>query len=203
MIGKKYFYKNKYMKKVAIIYICTWNYDVFWDDFYKSSERNFLPDCKKHYFVFTDSKKIITNEDITVIQKEKLEWPFSAFIKFDYILSIKNELIKFDYIYLINANTIIKKTLLSNKLCPLWKYKLVWVKHIWFIDKESSFFPYERNKKSKAFIKYNEWLNYFFSATSWWLANEYLKLCETCKNRFEEDYKNNIIPIWHDESYIN
>lgn len=191
------------MKKIAMIYICTWNYDVFWNDFYTSSEKNFLPDCEKHYFVFTDSKKIVSSENVTVIKKEKLEWPYSAFTKFDYILSVKNKLIEFDYMFLINANTIIKKSLLSNEILPFWKYKLVWVKHIWFIDKEKEYFPYERNENSKAFIKYNDWFNYFFSATSWWKVDEYLKLCETSKKRFEEDCKNTIIPIWHDESYIN
>lgn len=191
------------MQKIAMIYICTWNYDVFWNDFYNSSEKNFLPDCEKHYFIFTDSKKIISSEKITVIEKEKLEWPYSAFAKFDYILSIKDKLKEFDYIFLINANTIIIKQILSNEFLPSWNKKLVWVKHIWFLDKEKNKFPYERNNQSKAFINYNDWCNYFFSATSWWKIGEYLKLCEICKNWFEEDYKNNIIPIWHDESYIN
>lgn len=191
------------MKKIAMIYICTWNYDVFWNDFYISSEKNFLPDCEKHYFVFTDSKKIISTDNITVIHQEKKEWPFSAFSKFDYILSIKKDLESFDYIYLFNANTIIKNEVLSIDFLPNFKTKLIWVKHIWFLDKSNLFFPYERNNESKAFIRFNYWYNYYFSATSWWYINDYLKLCETCKNRFEEDYKKNIIPIWHDESYIN
>ena len=70
------------MKKIAMIYICTWNYDVFWNDFYSSSEMNFLPDCEKHYFVFTDSKKIISNEKITIIHQEKEEWPHPTLKRF-------------------------------------------------------------------------------------------------------------------------
>lgn len=191
------------MQKIAMIYICTWNYDVFWNDFYSSSEKNFLSDCEKHYFVFTDSQKIKSSDKITVIKKEKLEWPYSAFAKFDYMLSIKNQLENFQYIFLINANTIIKRKVLWNEILNLWTNKLIWVKHIWFIDANTSKFPYERRKESKAFINYHDGLNYFFSATSWWLVCDYLKLCERCSKRFKEDYKKWIIPIWHDESYIN
>ena len=43
------------MNKVAVLYICTGKYDVFWKDFYISYEKYFLPDCEKHYYVFTDA----------------------------------------------------------------------------------------------------------------------------------------------------
>jgi hypothetical protein len=191
------------MQKIAMIYICTWNYDVFWNDFYSSSQKNFLPDCEKHYFVFTDSQKIKSSDNITVIKKEKLEWPYSAFAKFDYMLSIKIELNNFDYMFLFNANTIITNVVLSDVFLPNNWLKLVGIKHIWFINSDKRIFPYERNTKSKAYIGYQEGNNYFFSAISWGYLDDYLNLCETCNKRFKEDCKEWIIPIWHDESYIN
>lgn len=44
------------MKKIAILYICTGKYDIFWEDFYKTSEKYFLNNSEKHYFVFTDAQ---------------------------------------------------------------------------------------------------------------------------------------------------
>lgn len=42
--------------RIAILYICTGKYNVFWDGFYKSSEKFFLKDeAEKEYFVFTDN----------------------------------------------------------------------------------------------------------------------------------------------------
>lgn len=50
---------NLSSKKVAILYIATGRYTVFWDYFYQSAESNLLRECKKHYFVFTDNKELL------------------------------------------------------------------------------------------------------------------------------------------------
>jgi hypothetical protein len=46
--------------KIGILYICTWNYDIFRKEFHESCETYLLKDCdiEKHYFVWKDSKKI-------------------------------------------------------------------------------------------------------------------------------------------------
>ena len=48
------------MKKptIAILYICTGEYVLFWENFYASAEKHLLPDYEKHYFVFTDVAEI-------------------------------------------------------------------------------------------------------------------------------------------------
>lgn len=191
------------MNKVALIYICTWNYDVFWNDFYHSSKKYFLPECKRHYFVFSDSTNINAIEDIALIKKEPLEWPFSAFAKFEYILSIEKELCDFDYVFLFNANTIFVRNISNKEILPSKDYKICGVKHIGFQDKNILDFPYERNNQSRAYIKYGLWKHYFFSATSWWYTSDYLKLCRTCQAWIDEDMANGVVAIWHDESFIN
>ena len=45
-------------KNIAVLYIMTNRYTVFWEDFYKSAEKNFLPHHNKHYFIFTDDEKM-------------------------------------------------------------------------------------------------------------------------------------------------
>ena len=44
---------------VAILYIATGRYTVFWDYFYQSAEKYLLPVCNKHYILFTDSDALI------------------------------------------------------------------------------------------------------------------------------------------------
>ena len=64
--------------KVGILYICTGKYDVFWEEFYKSCEKYFLPNSEKYYFVFTDSNHLYDEENNKNIKKyyqENLGWP--------------------------------------------------------------------------------------------------------------------------------
>ena len=46
------------MKTLAILYICTGPYAVFWHDFYPNFKANFLPDCDRTFYVFTDAAHI-------------------------------------------------------------------------------------------------------------------------------------------------
>ena len=46
------------MATIGMLYICTGKYTVFWPEFYETFSRNFLPGCKKEYFVFTDAPSI-------------------------------------------------------------------------------------------------------------------------------------------------
>ena len=42
------------MQKVAVFYVVTGKYLVFWPDFLATAEQALLPGCEVHYFVFTD-----------------------------------------------------------------------------------------------------------------------------------------------------
>ena len=44
-------YKNM---KIAILYICTGKYYIFWENFYNSAQKNLFPYETKHFFVFSD-----------------------------------------------------------------------------------------------------------------------------------------------------
>jgi hypothetical protein len=66
------------MKSIAVLYVCTGDYVMFWEDFFKSAEKNFAPESRKEYFVFTDSKNIYGEnkfENIKRIYQPNLGWP--------------------------------------------------------------------------------------------------------------------------------
>lgn len=43
--------------RIGILYIALGNYHVFFDDFYHTSEKYFLANVEKYYYVFTDYKE--------------------------------------------------------------------------------------------------------------------------------------------------
>ena len=107
------------MLKIAILYICTGKYDVFWKEFYRSCEQYFLPNSNKNYFVFTDSKELYdekNNDKIVKIYQEKLGWPYDTLMRFDLFSRIENKLAEFDYIFFLNANVVFLKTVEESSL---------------------------------------------------------------------------------------
>lgn len=60
---------------VAILYIATGRYNIFWEYFYKSAEQFLLKDCEKHFFIFTDSVEPMVGEgqkNVTRIEQKKM-----------------------------------------------------------------------------------------------------------------------------------
>lgn len=89
--------------KIAIISINTLFYNLFFDEFYKSINANFLPLIKKNFFVFSDQNYSHYDNTTTIPIKHE-EWPFCALKRSKYFLTIKNELLKFDYVFYFNSN---------------------------------------------------------------------------------------------------
>ena len=94
------------MQKIAILYICTGKYEVFWKNFYESAEQFLLSGYEKHYFVFTDAETIFNDTSATVhkINQEPLPWPYPTLYRFRFFKSIENELTGYDYVYFFNSN---------------------------------------------------------------------------------------------------
>ena len=64
------------MQKVAIFYVVTGKYLVFWPDFLATAEQNLLPGCEVHYFVFTDAKTLPGEDGVCPALSEI--WGFRA-----------------------------------------------------------------------------------------------------------------------------
>ncbi|SFH53626.1 Glycosyltransferase family 6 [Lachnospiraceae bacterium NLAE-zl-G231] len=191
--------------KIAILYICTGEYNVFWKDFYISFEKFFLTSYEKHYFVFTDAKKIY-NEDcykrIHKIYQKNLGWPENTLFRYEMFFSIREYLKEFDYTFFFNANVICKDVIVGEEFLPL-KEGLLVVQHPGFFDVPNYRFPYDRNKKSSAYIPYGKGQVYVCGGINGGKTNVFLDLIKELKNRIELDYKKGIIALWHDESQIN
>ncbi len=191
---------------VAILYICTGKYSIFWKDFYQSCELFFLPEDEKKYFVFSDTlDQKECGHNVEIIYQEKMGWPFDTLKRFHLFTSIKQKLLNYDYLFFFNANILFRQAIDESILfVNNTAAELIVVRHpffAWVMHPRD--FPYERRKTSTAYLKKNEGEVYAFGAFNGGRAKSYLEMAETLKSNIDEDLKNDIIAIWHDESHLN
>ena len=193
------------MQKVAILYICTGKYDIFWKDFFCSYEKYFLPNCEKHYYVFTDAEELYMEKECDRIHKlyqEALPWPDSTLLRFHIFLGIKEQLQQYDYVFFMNANCQALETITEEEFLPIEKPLLV-VQHLALYDKPNVQFTYDRNPKSTAYIPKGEGKYYICGGVNGGRTANYLQLMEDLKKNIDVDRQNKQLALWHDESHIN
>lgn len=192
------------MNKIGILYICTGNYDVFFNEFYHTAEKFLLPNSEKHYYVFTDSQNIINTPNIHKIYQEKLGWPKDTLMRFHLFLNIENQLNECDYLFFFNANYTFTELINESEILPNSEHNfLVGQIHPVAYHKKRNEFPYEKNPLSTAYIPNNRGKYYFAGGLIGGRTKEFLAMCHVLKNNIDVDFENNIIAQWHDESHIN
>lgn len=191
--------------KVAVLYICTGAYTVFWKEFYESCEQYFLPDCEKHYYVFTDADSLEYFEGNSRIHRqfrEPADWPYNTLMRFHMFLEIKEELLSYDYVIFLNANCQCVDTISERDFLPDQE-GLVVVKHPGFYDKAPKNYTYDRNRRSTAYIPYGKGNVYVCGGVNGGRAEVFLSMAEELAHNIDIDLSKNVIALWHDESHIN
>ena len=193
------------MKKIAVLYICIGRYSVMWEGFYESSKRHFFKNNDVNYFVFTDSDtlKYKDSSDVKIIKERDYGWPGNTLYRFRMFDSIKEHLIKYDYAYFFNANAFFVKDV-DEDIEPNEKQQLVLAQHFKMINKNPIRYGYDRNKKSKAYVKWGyEGKDYIQACFIGATAKEMVKLSEQLSQNISQDDNNNVVAKWHDESHLN
>lgn len=191
--------------KVGILYICTGKYSIFWDSFYKSAEQFFLTDSEKHYFVFTDVVEIPEDKNITIIKAAPKGFPLDSLLRFEMFLSIKEQLEQMDYLFFLNSNMKFVATVTHEVIPSDLNSGLMATFHPGYYNKEKFTLPYERSKKSKAYINYKSDTAYFYymGGFNGGKTKDYLKLTKVCHDNVQTDIRNGAMAIYHDESHLN
>lgn len=202
------------MMKIAILYLCTGEYAVFFNQFYRSVMQNLFPNAEKRFFVLTDNVNAIPNlPNVETIFTEKKNRHETMLQKYQLFLSLKDKINhKFDYVFAPNANIHIKTRINENEVLPDKELgqSLTCVLHLQFSNAftdpktlSSLVHNTERNPESKACIKTFPYQYCWSSAFTGGVPHEYFELCETISKWRESDAEKGIVPIWHDESYFN
>ena len=192
--------------KTAVLYIATGRYLTFWKDFLESSERYFLRGIHKSYFVFTDSSPSDVahscSSKVNVFHLDKYGHPRDTLYRFRTFLTAESELEGFDYIFFFNANILFLEKI-NIDILPTKEEGLLVVQHPGYYSSNISDYPYERNKKSTAYIARNEGKHYVFGAVNGGTSQAYIKMIQDLKKSIDIDTWNGIVATWHDESHLN
>lgn len=204
LVKKKSKNQIKIKYKIGILYICTGKYDVFWKEFYENMEKYFLHNSEKHYFVFTDAEYLYGEEcnRIHKIYQECMGWPYDTLMRFDLFTKVEAEIKEYDYIFFMNANMLCMKEITEDEFLPVEENLLV-ARHPGCIHYPKWLFPYERNKKSTAYIPYGQGKYYYMGGLNGGKAQAYLELIHSLKQAIQEDLARGVIAKWHDESQLN
>lgn len=193
--------------RVAVLYLCTGAYRVFWHDFYPNFKEHFLPDCERTFYVFTDAETIDYEDqpDVRRIPQEALPWPYSTMQRFDAFLGQADRLARYDYLFFANANLRCLRDVTAGELLPdaARGQVLTVVCHLPYYGKNPIFHPYERRRKSRAGIPYNCGTWYVAGGLNGGQSAAYLDLCRELKARTDEDLSHGVIARFHDESQLN
>lgn len=196
------------MEDVAILYICTGNYAKLFQQFYESAKKNLLPHLSKHYYVWTNENIGEYDEgEVSVLPKEFKPWPASTLQRFCDFLTIKEILLEHKYVYFCNADLNIFQKV-GDEILPDDCHPLVGVRHIQYdgknLLKTQLIQNTEKNVFSHAFIDEAEMpYTYIFGCFNGGKSKEYLVMAETIAEWTLDDSSRGIVPIWHDESYLN
>lgn len=201
---------NNYFSSIGILYICTGKYDIFFEPFYKSFKAKFLPDTNKTFYVFTDSEKLKAkykyHTDIVFTEIEKKGWPYDTLLRNRYFFEHFGKFEGNDYLFFCNANLFCNDKVFLNDLGLHLSEKLCGVLHPYFFNKEAYKFPVEKQNEGNAYFNSAdlERVKYYFQGCFYGGSyNNFKKLVQTICKWTEEDLSKEIIPIWHDESYLN
>ncbi len=189
--------------RIAILYICTGKYHVFWDKFHASAQKNLFPQAEKHFFVFSDApREALARDDMTYIYQPKLGWPYDTLQRFHMFSRILDQLKTFDFIFFFNANVEFVGEV-TEEILPKPEEGLLVVQHPGYCTAKPYDFPYERNGRSTACIPLSKGKYYIFGAVNGGTSQAYIKMIQDLVKAIDADMWHGIVAVWHDESHIN
>lgn len=184
-------------KKIGLIIIATNKYITFLNNLLKSANIYFLPEEDVTYFIFTNKKIEIldSKRNIVLTNISHKEWPWMTLGRYEIFSKNRDIFSGIDYLYYCDVDMRFVDTVGSEIL-----EDRVVTQHPFLCNTRGT--P-ETNPLSLACVKPEERMQYFAGGFNGGSCKEFLKMSEILACNIEEDFKNNIISIWHDESHLN
>lgn len=194
------------MKHIAILYICTGKYELFWDKFHKECEELFYPEKEKHFFVFTDSQTILQSSDknITAYFQIKTGWPYDTLLRFQWFMTIQDLLRDYDACYYFNANSTFRRKI-TEEVIPFPSLEqpiVLWCHPNSFDDEYGESADPERNPQSTAYVPEGTRCRCYGGGFFGGLTNAFISMCQELRDNIQKDLAKGIIAIWHDQSHL-
>lgn len=195
--------------KIGIFYIVTGRYTAFWPEFIESFAKKFLPGTQRCIYLFSDEKEdffrqgLPENIELRYHKIEHQPWPFMTLMRYHLFMEHYEEWKACDYIFFINSTYIFYKTL-GPEILPGPEHEyLVAAEHRQSVRRKPDRYTYDRNPASKAYIPYGLGAHYYAGGFNGGTVPAFKTMCESIMLATDEDLKNDIIALWHDESHLN
>lgn len=189
---------------IGLCLVCTGRYDVFLPELLEQVDRLFFPNDKVEVFLFTDKlKQYINSERVSVnyIYTEHKPFPASTLYRFKYFSSQSESLkSKCDYVFYMDVDMRIVEPIGHEILPEEGNDGLVGTLHCGFYHRGGS---WEDNIDSKAYVPLENRKKYFAGGFQGGEVNAYMNAVKALANNIDEDERNGVVPIWHDESAWN
>jgi histo-blood group ABO system transferase len=185
--------------KICILNIATNKYIQFVEQLLNSVEENFLNGHEISALVFTNHEIEENSDNVKISQIDHEPWPVPTLKRYHYFLKEKDYISQFDYCFYMDVDMKIENKvgneILGNLVATQHPYQT-------FYPKEQR--SYERNPKSLAYVAQGEeGDNYYAGGFNGGSTERFLEMSEVIAKRVDEDLKNEVIALWHDESHMN
>lgn len=183
---------------IGLMIIATGKYHRFIQDLITSADNYFLNDSRYTvtYYLFSEkSHNINSKRQVIPLHIDHRPFPYASMDRFAHFTKYADQLNVQDYIYYIDVDTKIVDKVDSEILG-----NLVAVTHCGFVNRPG---PVEDKPTSVLYIDPKKYKYYFGGGFSGGRTGAYLNLASWCKEMIDKDIKNELIPIFHDETAIN
>lgn len=187
---------------IGIICLANGPYSIFIDNLIDSCEEKFLPNYDKEYFIITDKEDNYTQQyNSNTIIKSRNGWPLDCLLRPQYSYELINQTKHLDYLYFFNANMYIHSEINEDILPD--ENGLIGVEHPHYTHRQNHMFTYDRNEKTNAYIPLGDGEIYYQACFWGGTTKKFMELSKTITEWVNQDIKNEVEPIWLDESYLN
>ena len=188
------------MSKISLLVVATNKYISFLPKLIESVNEHFMTSEEVTIHIFTDQ---ITKCDLLLSQSggnkkfheiEHKPWPYPTLHRFHFFKKYI-DYIQGDFVFYIDADTIIKDTIHSN-ICS----DLTVVQHCGYVNGGGS---WESRPESECYVE-PEKRKMYYGGGFWGFRNDVFKLfIDIAVQKIDKDLSNGITPVWHDESLLN
>lgn len=188
--------------KVALCVIATGKYRHFVGQLIDSADLHFVPGHEVEYFAFADcppfSGRDPERRQINFYPTDHAPWPLPTLKRYHHILRAAGHLAAFDYIYYIDVDMQMVRTVGEEIFGDL-----VATIHPGYCESPRHAFTYETRRDSRACIKFPQGHRYYAGAFQGGRSSIYLAAMRDLVEAIDDDASRGITAVWHDESHWN